>query len=333
MKTTDTKRLFRLMQIIVEIKTTPTQPPTRLRDALGVSKSQFYKDKKTLAEMGFEFTYQRTAGRYAITRDATLPIENLTLTEQLSLVMALRQLSATGDYLLTFEGLNAARKLAARLPGPLREALFDEVVLREGFGCDRDILEKLQQAIAGNWRVDLRYQRPGDAESRLYRIDPYHLFFRRRALYMEGYSCDEQGIRMYRLNRAQSVRLVERGFAVRPDYDFGRRHRNAFSVFAGESTEPVVVRFSARTRPYIQEALWHHSQHITEEPDGGIRFSVKVAEPREVMWWSFFWGDGAEILSPEWLRAEARETAERMARRYAASPQHGTSEWGPKTRS
>ncbi|MFP4308553.1 MAG: helix-turn-helix transcriptional regulator [Desulfococcaceae bacterium] len=323
MKNHDNRRLFRLMQILVEIKTTPAQPLARLLKTLGISKSQFYKDKQLLEEMGFEFTFQRKAGQFTILRDATLPIETLTLTEQLSLIMALRQLSATGDYLLTFEGFKAARKLAAGLPGPLRDALFEEVVLREGFGCARNVLETLQRAIGENRRVEILYHRPANSEAQIHRVDPYHIFFRRRALYMEGYSWTENGIRMYRLNRVKEVQLGERGFAIREGYDFGRRHKNAFSVFAGESTQTVVVRFSPPVRRFIEEALWHHSQQIAEESGGGIRFSVEVAEPREVMWWSFFWGDGAEILSPEWLRAEARETVERMARRYVNNPGNG----------
>jgi len=36
----------------------------------------------------------------------------LSLSERLFLMMAVRQLSASGDYILTYEGLNAARKLA-----------------------------------------------------------------------------------------------------------------------------------------------------------------------------------------------------------------------------
>lgn len=316
MKNHDNRRLFRLMQILVEIKTTPAQPLARLLKTLGVSKSQFYKDRQLLAEMGFEFTFQRKASRFTIIKDATLPVETLTLTEQLSLIMALRQLSATGDYLLTFEGFKAARKLSAGLPGPLREALFEEVVLREGFGCARDVLETLQRAIAENRRVEILYRRPSDSEAQLHRVDPYHIFFRRRALYMEGHSWTEDAIRMYRLNRVKEARLGERGFAVCEGYDFGNRHKNAFSVFAGESTETVVVRFAPSVRRYIEEALWHHSQKIAEEPGGGILFSVEVAEPREVMWWSFFWGSGAEILSPEWLRAEAREMVGQMSRQY-----------------
>lgn len=67
--------------------------------------------------------------------------------------------------------------------------------------------------------------------------EPYHLFFKRLALYVEGYSW----------------------------------------------TEKVAVRFSPKVRPYIEKSLWHHSQIISKENDGAIRFEVDAAEPREVI--------------------------------------------------
>jgi len=39
---------------------------------------------------------------------------------------------------------------------------------------------------------------------------------------------------------------------------------------------------------------------------------VHVAEPREVMWWAFRWGAGAEIMEPDWLREEAKGEVEKM---------------------
>lgn len=312
-------KIQRLMTIIIEVKIDPRQRPAALIQKLGIGKSQFYKDKQTLSGMGFEFEYSRTKGRFVVIRDVTLPVENLTLSEQLSLVMALRHLSASGDYILTYHGLNAARKLAVQLPDPLRERLFDDLVIQKGFGCVPEVMDRLQRAITDNWRVLLTYQRPDQGQPSREEVDPYHLLFRRRALYLEGYSWTESGIRVYRLNRIQAVELKSRGFAVREDYDFGRRYRNAFSAFPGETTECVVVRFDRQIRPYIEETMWHHSQMITPEPSGAIRFSVEVAYPREVMWWTFYWGSGSEILAPEWLRAEAGEVTAQMAARYRDS--------------
>lgn len=314
------KRSFRLIKLIQEVKCTPCQTVDSLRRRLAVSKAQFYKDRAALAGLGFEFSYDRARGCFVITRDAYLPIENLSISERLSLLMAVRQISAAGDYILSFQGLSAARKLTADLPAPLREtarALFDDLVLREGFGCEREVMEKLQTAVAERRRTVLRYRLPGSDAASEHEVEPYHLFFKRRSLYVEGYSWTEKALRMYRLNRIAAVSFTPMCFSVPGDYDFGRRHRNAFSAFPGESTETVVVRFSSRARDFIAESLWHHSQQIRPQPDGSIRFTVEVAEPREVLWWAFQWGADAEIVKPAWLREEARAQADRMQRAYA----------------
>ncbi len=180
-------------------------------------------------------------------------------------------------------------------------------------------MERLQTAIGESRRMVLDYLRPESGKSTPEELDPYYLFFKRRALYVEGYSWTEKGIRMYRVNRIKAVGFTPMHCPVREDYDFARRHKNAFSVFPGEETEKVAVRFGPRARPYIEESLWHHSQVISKEKDGAIRFEVDVAEPREVMWWAFQWGAEAEILEPGWLREEAKKGIQKMSGRYDVS--------------
>ncbi len=316
MKTEYDKRILRLIRIMTEIRTVPRQTVADMLKKLGISKSQFYKDREMLAGLGFEFEYSRNHQKMVVTKDRILPVENLTFSEQMALVMALRHLSASGDHILTYEGLKAAQKLSLSLPSPFRESLFEGMVLNKGFGCRQEIMDRVQKAIEGKWRVILLYQRPEQNSPSEELMVPYHIFFKRRALYTEGYSYTEEGIRTYRMNRIQEVRFETQGFAVREDYDFGRRYLNAFSAFPGDSTEHVKVRFSAKCKPFITESLWHHSQKITEEKNGFLIFEVDVAYPREVMWWAFFWGPGAEILEPQWLRKEAIETIRRMGRVY-----------------
>jgi len=313
------KKSHRLIRLISNIKSVPYQTVEQLVAAHGISRAQFYKDKAALAGLGFEFFWDRHRHRFVITRDAYFPVENLSLSERLSLLMAVRRLSATGDYLLSFEALNAARKLTADLPEPAREiavSLFDDLVLRKGFGCQKEVIDKLNMAICEKRRVIFTYQKPSAALPEREELDPYRLFFQDRSLYVEGYASLQRNIRTFRLNRIQDIAFTPINFTVQDDYNFGDRYRNAFSVYGGEATEKVVVRFAANIRPYIEETLWHHSQVITRENEGAIRFEVQVAEPREVMWWAFRWGAGAEILEPAWLREEAKAEVEKMVGRY-----------------
>ena len=315
----DNHRVSRLIRMASEIKTSPQQDPPALIRALGISKPQFYKDKRALEKLGFSFRYDRTQKRFVIDRDPYIPIYDLTLTETFALVMAVRQLSATGDFVLTYDALNAVRRIASNSPQDQREFLascLDDVVLKEGFGCDSKILADLQKAVKEGRRMSILYDLYSEGGIKEYTIDPCQLYFKRRALYVDAYVPDEQGYRVYRVNRIRRVTPHPMIVPRRKDYSFARRHRGSFSTFVGDTVEKVTVRFNKRIAPYIRETCWHSSQKITPQRDGGILFEVEVSEPKEVGWWVLQWGAEAEVLEPKSLKRELQETAERLLTLY-----------------
>jgi predicted DNA-binding transcriptional regulator YafY len=315
--TESSKRIKRLLNIVILVKTEPWKSVPELISQLDISRSQFYKDKDLLATLGFSFDYSRSEKRFVISKDSFIPAEDLTLSEKLSLIMAFRQLSASGDYVLSYDGFQAARKLALSLPEPLRESIFEDIVLLQGFGCKKEILKKAQQAVTEKQRIIISYKRPDQEKTTDYELDPYHLFFRKRALYLEGYSWTDNDFRMFRLNRIQRLKSTPYRFSKpKAGYDFGQRHKNAFFAFPGEKTEKVVVKFTNKIRPFIEETLWHHSQQVNEAGNGDIYFTVHIAEPREVMWWTLSWGSEAEVIEPKWLRELAGEEIQSLAQKY-----------------
>ena len=315
MKTLGPNRSLRLLGLIMEIKSQPRQTVPMILARCGISKSQFYEDKKQLQELGFSFHYDRGGKRFVVDSDRFFPVEDLTLGERLILLQVIRKLADLGDYGVSYHAFQVARKLITSLEGPFREAanaLFDNWVLREGFGCSPHLLAQLQQAWTENRRIVMDYRKPHAARIQQYEFDPYLIFFEKRALYVEGYSVAGKGFRRFRISRIEKVRLTGMYFTVREEYDFARRSRNTFTAFAGEAAQKVVVRFSGRVRPYIEEACHHGSQTVEALAGGDILYTVEVAEPREVLWWALSWGAGAEILEPDWLRREAGEEVKRM---------------------
>jgi predicted DNA-binding transcriptional regulator YafY len=311
-------RLQRLLAIISEIKNNPRQEPQALYHALGISSSMFSKDRQLLAGLGFAFRYARGKRQYVITQDTFLPVLNLTTSEMLALIMAVRQLSSTGDYTLTYEAIEAIHKVLSNTPAEIRtflQATLDDVVLEKGFGCDPAILTDLWRACQEHQRLIMVHNR-GDGPQR-WEIDPYQILFKRRALYLDAYVVPERQIKMFRINRIKSVSLlgVQVSEPLMP-YNFRERHRHSFSVFVGEEVQRVRIRCAAEVRQYITETRWHSSQWIEDLPDGRFIFQVEVWEPREVGWWALQWGASAEVLEPESLRQEMRETARRMVEVY-----------------
>ena len=313
-----TRRLQRLLTLVNEIKTNPRQSPEALYTALGVSSAMFYKDRQMLAELGFAFRYDRRQRQQVITQDQFLPVLHLSTSEVLALIMAVRQLSSSGDYTLTYDAIAALRKVISTTPAALRaffQASLDDVVLQEGFGCNAMLLQDLWHALQERQRLRIVHDRGSGPQTWV--IDPLQILFKRRALYLDAYVVEERTIKMFRINRIQRVdRLGVRVPEPVVPYNFRERHRHSFSVFVSEQVQRVRIRFGPEVRQYITETRWHSSQQVEDLPDGGCILQVEVSEPREVGWWALQWGASAEVLEPESLRQEMAVTARKLVEVY-----------------
>jgi predicted DNA-binding transcriptional regulator YafY len=313
-------RVTRLIRLITEIKTNPRQTPADLSRALGISRSQYFQDKMLLEEaLGFKVEFNRAKHSYEILTDPYLPLVELKLSEAFALILAVRQLSASSDYILTYEAIEGVRKIVAAAQPELRsflENVLDETVLRQGFGCEASILESLRQACAEHHHVIITYEHYDQDTVWRHTIDPYQLFFKRRALYLDAYDKGAKALRVFRVNRTKQVELTGMSGVMVTDYSFARRFQDTFSTFVGEGTTTVRVRFSKRIAPYIKESLWHGSQQLTALPDGGLLYEVCVSYPKEAAWWPMSWGSKAEVLEPPELRAYVAEEVQRLCKLY-----------------
>lgn len=295
-------RVTRLLKITQAIRKDPYQSPTALWAHLGIGKSQFYKDKAALAEVGFRFEYSRSKG-FQILDDRLTPITGLSLSDRLVLMFALEQLSATGDGTLAALAIDAGRKLAGGLPVPFRKKLlacFDEQVTVSGFGVKPEILSVLREAVTEGRRIRILYTRSGTWEQRWREIDPRHIYMRQRTLYLYARTVDEKPYqwKVFRLSRIEQIRLTGISIMWKPDEDDGflERQRNAFGAFIGETPYPVSIRFTGQAQHYIRERQWHPSQRLEEDSHGGLLLTVYVAEPLEVIRWARQFGDEAEVV-------------------------------------
>src|SRR6266545_586867 len=284
-------RATRLLELIREIQSNPRQTPEQLWRSLGVSRSQFFEDRKALAQIGFVFDYDRQRGRYVIKNDISLPVADLTAVEALSLVMAVRQISAAGDHTLAFDAVRAIKKIIANANKRVRDLLeyaMDDDVLRNRFKVDSQIIEALWQAQERCMRLEIVYDDFSQRRERKMEIDPYALYFKGRALYLDAYVAEERKVLMLRVSRVKPPLRRIGNFAMRPDYNF-------------------------------RETYHHESQEKLWFADGSMRLSLTVSDPREVLWYLVFpWGDEAEILEPQWLREEALRIARNILERHQA---------------
>jgi len=176
------------MRLMIELGSREFRSAEQIHRSLGVSKSQFYRDKEILEKMGFAFTFDRERGVFAVAEDPGVKLEGLTLSEVLALILAVGRLPETGDFVLAYRALSGLKKIAADRPGPAADLVLSAIqaAVQEGCGCGFEMVESLVQAVNEKRRLHLVYGPPGRARPRRFNVDPVGLVFRGGRLFLEA---------------------------------------------------------------------------------------------------------------------------------------------------
>lgn len=316
-------RIHRLLWLIQEIRDNPRQSLKGLLDRFGISKSQYYKDRQFLNELGFTVDYH-SVRRFSIVEDKLAPSLGLPVSDRILLMFALRHLSSTGEGHLVARALGIGRKLASGLDEPFRRQIleaFDQTVIKDGYGCIPEVLHSIEEGIRERRRLRILYMSATDWKETWREVVPKRLYFVQRALYLYAHAIGAKP--PYRVYRVSRIHRVESSYETFPsemgdptDGGFHKKLENAFAHFMGDEAHKVVVRFMGDMVPFIKETMWHSSQTVTKETSESILFQVMVSEPREVLWWALQFAEKAEVLEPLWLRDEAAKITQAMAKVY-----------------
>lgn len=316
-----TARLVRVMQLL-------HQHPRGLKPAeiarlCHVCLRTAYRDLRALQEELEVAVWEDEEGRYGVERSYFLPPLKLTLVEAAALYVAARlacKYSDERDPALE----RAFAKLAAVLPPPVAGHVHETVA---SIACKPPnetyarVFDILATAWASGRRVRIWYGRTGpsgveEVTERL--LEPYAIepSASGHACYVIGLDHRSGEVRTFKLERIRHIEATSEVFVAPEDWSAAEYLRSSWGVMHGEEVA-VRVRFTPAVAPRVRESIWHPSQTLTEEPDGSLIFTAKVAGILEIARWLLSWGAEAEVLEPPELRAYFSEVARGLVARYA----------------
>jgi len=152
-------RLTRLLSISALVRRNPRLKMADVLRRLGISRSQFYRDREELLRLGFQFGRVGRAEGFSLNDDPVLPAVDMTLSELLSLSAATTALARAGEAEVAYLALRSLLGVLSRLPEGLRTTLepyVEEAVAGEGFGCPLAVLGVLMEAISEGRRIVVR---------------------------------------------------------------------------------------------------------------------------------------------------------------------------------
>jgi len=279
------------------------------------------RDLGALEMAGFPLVNERVDGRVRwrlMDGFRKIPALNFSPTELMALLLGrhlLKPLEGTHIHAALDSALS---KAAAVLPAASHDYVHQlQGVFTVGIGPHklyrqhRDNIDRLTQAIAQAKTVQLRYFSASRGRLSRREIDPYRLWYASGGLYLVAYCHLRQDVRMFAVERIQSVTLTDHPYQMPLGFDLEAYVQDALTVMRGPRIQ-VELLFNKETAAWARDRIWHPSQRLTQLKDGKLRMTLTIADSRELVGWVLSFGSGVQVMRPESLRTAVEEEARRI---------------------
>lgn len=165
-------------------------------------------------------------------------------------------------------------------------------------------------------RLELKYFAKAKAERKLREVSPQRLIHYRSNWYLHAWCHMRDGLRSFALDSIEQVKKLDRA-AVEVDAAEVEAHiGKGFGIFSGEMKTRAVLEFNAEAARWVRNEIWHREQQVEELTGGGLRLTVPVTNPKELVMEAMRYGPNVVVKSPASLRAEVLKLHLEAAERY-----------------
>lgn len=207
--------------------------------------------------------------------------------------------------------------LADRLSGSNLEQMIQFETVPESKGHEN--LPFLLDSIRNNQEIELDYTPFVDGIPRHYIYQPFLLKENKNRWYLVGKDTINNKIRTLGLDRMTAIRLT--GNTCKPADDFNPdlffRHSFGIGTYSG-IPEEILFKLEDIQTQYILSNPLHQSQEISDSRDGTHLVRLFVIPSDELKMQILSYGSKIEIIKPDWLRNEIRDTLKKALDVYLA---------------
>ena len=318
------QQLERIFEIDRQVRSGLYPSARSLAEKLEVSRRVIFNDRTFMMDrLGAPIALDRARGGWYYTDDtwmlpSTMVTEGELLAFFLTVELARRYLGTA------FEGplRSAVAKIGQGLKGPVTvnlQTLAQDYTFESPHAAPahEQTLVDLHRAIVEHRLVSMTYYTAYRNAKTSRTVEPYHLYNHDGDWYLIAHDQLRKDYRYFHVGRMERVKVLDKPFGPRRDFDLAAFLGQAFQVSMGERSFAVAIRFDANQAPYIRGRQWHGSQKITEHKDGGLTLRFKTSGLGGVMRWVLQYGTHAEVLAPGELREAVVKEIRAMAKQYS----------------
>lgn len=315
----------RLFYIIKYLDNHETATAGELAKHCQTSPRSIYRDMKDLDNIGFYIINEGRKGYRLIHKPIQTP-SHVTNEEWMALILfpLLSRDIAYEEHSLHLAYRSGLEKVGKNVQNnksilPISSQIGERILFQDQYKETNspDVMTKVIESIARNISIQVNYFSLHRNVTTKRMMDPYYLVPRGGHLYIIAFCHFREKIRVFRLNRMQSVQLTEQHFTIPKSFDILAFLANRWSIIADE-TEPITfsVKFSKEIARYIHEHDFYTATTLEQKEDGSLLLKTKVKSKIEFLKWVRSFGVNAEVIEPIEIREELRREYEQLLRRY-----------------
>lgn len=282
-----------------------------LAEECEVTRRTVYRDLDAISEAGYPLVGERSEDGRVVYRFLTgfkqIPPLTFSLTELMTLYLCRGQLGFLKGTPFQDDLDAIFGRIRSSLPPRsvahlerITEAMAPRYQGIRDYHSQSKTLESLRQALLLQYRFEMRYT-PALRETETYLFDPYLLLFYQGALYLGGFAHNRGALRLFLVDRIESVSLLKERFEIPEDFSAEKLTGSAFGL-VDEDPMQISVRFGPKVAHLVQERVWHPSQQISADDDGGVLLTFNAGGIKELLAWLYGFVPHVEVLAPESLR-------------------------------
>ena len=309
----------RVITLIMLLQRRPNQKAANLANKLGVSVRTLHRYFGMLDEMGIPIYAERGPyGGFSLVRGYKLPPLIFTPEEATAIYLGTSLVSQVWGQLYNEAAQGAMAKLDNVLPNEQRQeidwarrSLVVTGMHRADPAALSPLLEDLRRAARINRQIKMLYQGSRKAEAIGRQVDPYALVHRHGWWYLVGYCHLRQALRTFRLDRIQSLELLDQSFQMPDDFNV---HAYLAQSFQDQPLVRARLCFAPQAVHLASGLPGFESSH--ERPDGGLEVVLSAPDLQWLASLVLSFTTWVTVLDPPELRKIVKEWAQATVELY-----------------
>ncbi|MDO5552592.1 MAG: WYL domain-containing transcriptional regulator [Planctomycetia bacterium] len=165
--------------------------------------------------------------------------------------------------------------------------------------------------------VRIQYRSLSSKRVKSYSIHPYNFVYFQGALYVVGWSCKDEQMRFWKINRLKGTERTDEKFAVPTTFNIKQYLAKAFCPFISEQgAVSILVRFKKKVATQIREMAWDSFKKMTTRRDGSLDVVMEAEGGKALIHWLLGFGNDVEVLEPQSFRDEFQAVVSDLLKKY-----------------